>query len=294
MSDYDRVEQVIRYLQQNFREQPELKDIAAHMGLSEYHFQRLFKQWAGISPKRFLQYLTAEYARERLQTCSSVLETAYDAGLSGPGRLHDLTVNVYGMTPGEIKGGGDGLTVSFGFHETPFGDCLIGVTERGICGLDFLSDGTREDALFAMRDAWPNARFRQDVYNTLPIIDRIFGENGQREISLLLKGTNFQIRVWEALLKIPQGALITYGNLARGIGQPAAARAVGNAVGCNPIAYLIPCHRVIRNSGVIGDYRWNTARKHAIIAWEAAQREFDEDGLLEETEAVAVEVAAAR
>jgi AraC family transcriptional regulator of adaptative response/methylated-DNA-[protein]-cysteine methyltransferase len=279
MSDYNRVEQVIRYLQNNFREQPELKDIADHMGLSEYHLQRLFKQWAGISPKRFLQYLTAEYAREHLQTCRSVLETAYDAGLSGPGRLHDLTVNVYAMTPGEIKNCGDGLTVSYGFHGTPFGDCLIGVTERGICGLDFLpssADSAREDALFAMHESWPNARFAQDGYGTQTIIDRIFGEAGQREISLLLKGTNFQIRVWEALLKIPQGALVTYSTVADRIGQPSAARAVGNAVGCNPIAFLIPCHRVIRKSGVIGDYRWNTVRKQAIIAWEAAKREAEE------------------
>lgn len=281
MSDYDRVEQVIRYLQANFREQPELKDIADHMGLSEYHFQRLFKQWAGISPKRFLQYLTAEYARERLQTCRSVLEIAYDAGLSGPGRLHDLTVNVYAMTPGEIKDCGHGLVVSYGFHETPFGECLVGVTERGICGLDFLSDGAQEEALFAMRESWPNARFRHDTATTQPIIDRIFGHTRSCEIALLLKGTNFQIRVWEALLKIPQGALVTYGELADSIGRPTAARAVGNALGSNPIAFLIPCHRVIRNSGVIGDYRWNTTRKQAMIVWEAAQRESEEDGLLE-------------
>ena len=276
MSDYDRVEQVICYLQENFREQPELKDVSDHMGLSEYHFQRLFKQWAGISPKRFVQYLTAEYARERLQMCHSVLETAYDAGLSGPGRLHDLTVNVYAMTPGEIKTGGDGLTVTYGFHETPFGDCLIGVTERGVCGLDFLSSSARDEALFAMHESWPNARFALDAYSTQAAIDQIFGRDDQREISLLLKGTNFQIRVWEALLKIPHGALVTYGTVADRIGQPTASRAVGNAVGCNPIAFLIPCHRVIRKSGVIGDYRWNTVRKHAIIAWEAAQHESED------------------
>ncbi len=288
MSEYERVEQVIRYLQENFRDQPELKDIADHVGLSEFHFQRLFSRWAGISPKRFLQYMTAEYAKERLRVCQSVLDVAYDAGLSGPGRLHDLTVNVYAMTPGEIKGGGDGLTIAYGCHETPFGECLIGVTDRGVCDLDFVRPDECDMALASLRYNWPNARIMQDTYGTQSVIDSIFGEQGQRTVSLLLKGTNFQIRVWEALVKLPLGSLVTYGDIAQHIGQPTAARAVGNAMGCNPIAFLIPCHRVIQKSGVVDGYRWNTVRKQAIIAWEAAQREHD---VIDEDEA---ELVAAR
>jgi AraC family transcriptional regulator of adaptative response/methylated-DNA-[protein]-cysteine methyltransferase len=266
MSDYERVEQIILYLEDHFRDQPDLATVAAQAGLSEYHLQRLFRRWAGISPKRFLQYLTAEYARERLQHTGSVLDAAYDAGLSGAGRLHDLTVNVYAMTPGEIKQRGAGLTICYGFHDSPFGECLIGITERGVCGLRF---GERGAALETLRADWPAARFVLDQTTTQPVMTQIFGAEGQ--LSLLLKGTNFQIRVWEALLRIPPGALVTYGDIAAYLGQPSASRAVGSAVGSNPIAYLIPCHRVIRRTGVIGEYRWHPARKKAMIGWEAAQ-----------------------
>ncbi len=270
MSDYERVEQIIVYLEDHFREQPDLTTVAAQAGLSEYHMQRLFRRWAGISPKRFLQYLTAGYARERLQQTGSVLDAAYEAGLSGPGRLHDLTVNIYAMTPGEVKTQGDGLTISTGFHDTPFGEALIGITERGVCALNFVTDG-HPAALDALRAEWPAAEFRADQAATQRVIEQIFGEDGQPSISLLLKGTNFQVRVWEALLRIPAGGLVTYGDIAAQIGQPSASRAVGTAVGQNPIAYLIPCHRVINRTGAFGSYRWQPARKKAIIGWEAAQ-----------------------
>lgn len=271
MSDYHRIEQVIVYLEEHFREQPDLNTIASQVGLSEYHLQRVFRRWAGISPKRFLQYLTAEYARARLQDSGSVLDTAFDAGLSGPGRLHDLTVNVYAMTPGEIKQQGADLTITAGIHPSPFGECLVGLTDRGICALHFVAPGEHESALAALQAEWPAATFRQEARLTQPVIDRIFAQGDRAPFSLLLKGTNFQIRVWEALLRIPPGALVTYGDIAAYLGQPHASRAVGTAVGHNPIGYLIPCHRVIRRSGAIGDYRWNGARKKAILGWEAAQ-----------------------
>jgi AraC family transcriptional regulator of adaptative response/methylated-DNA-[protein]-cysteine methyltransferase len=271
MSDYERVEQIILYIEEHFRDQPDLATIAAQAGLSEFHMQRLFRRWAGISPKRFLQYLTAEYARARLQATGSVLEAAYDAGLSGPGRLHDLTVNIYAMTPGEVKTHGEGLTITVGFHDSPFGEVLIGITERGVCGLSFVT-GDRRAALEGLQSYWPAARFVTDEKVTQPVFDQIFGtaRNGHPPLMLLLKGTNFQVRVWEALLCIPPGGLVTYGDIAARLGQPSASRAVGTAVGQNPIAYLIPCHRVIRSTGVIGDYRWQPARKKAIIGWEAA------------------------
>ncbi len=268
MSDYERIERIILYLEDHFRDQPDLATVAGQVGLSEYHMQRLFRRWAGISPKRFLQYLTAEYARARLQD-ASVLDVAYDAGLSGPGRLHDLTVNIYAMTPGEVKQHGAGLTIIYGFHETPFGAGLIGITARGICALRFVTDG-QDSALAGLRAEWPAAALVHDPRQTQPVIDQVFGSD-DGHLSLLLKGTNFQVRVWEALLSVPPGALITYGDLAARIGQPAASRAVGSAVGHNPIAYLIPCHRVIRRSGAIGEYRWQPARKKAIIGWEAAR-----------------------
>lgn len=273
MSDYERVEQIILFLEAHFRDQPELKDIAAEVGLSEYHLQRLFRRWAGISPKRFLQYLTAGYARQRLRTSQNVLDVAYEAGLSGPGRLHDLTVNVYAATPGEIRQQGAGLTIAYGFHDSPFGECLVGVTERGICSLGFVAQGARETVLDGLRADWPQATFTHDSTRTQRAAEGIFEGRDRQTLSLFVRGTNFQIRVWEALLRIPPGALVTYGAVAAHLGQPKAARAVGSAVGNNPVAYLIPCHRVIRATGVVGDYRWQSARKRAMLGWEAAQLE---------------------
>lgn len=270
MSDYDPIEQVIIYLNTHFREQPDLATIAAQVGMSEYHLQRTFRRWAGISPKRFVQYLTAEYVRDRLAESRDVLGTAFEAGLSGPGRLHDLTVNVYAMTPAELRDHGAGLTITYGFHDSPFGECLIGTTPRGVCALRFVPAGEHERVLADLRAEWPAVRFERDFAATQPVVEQVFSAD-RRALPLLVKGTNFQIRVWEALLRIPSGALVSYGDVALAIGSPRASRAVGSAAGCNPIAYLIPCHRVIRRTGVIGEYRWESPRKQAILAWEAAQ-----------------------
>jgi AraC family transcriptional regulator, regulatory protein of adaptative response / methylated-DNA-[protein]-cysteine methyltransferase len=271
-SDYDRMAQIIDYLHDNFRDQPDLATVAAHVGLSEYHLQRLFRRWAGISPKRYVQYLTAEYARARLQASRDVLTTTYDAGLSSPGRLHDLTVNVYAMTPGEVKAGGADITITTGLHDSPFGECLIATTARGVCALRFVGPDEHDSALDDLRTEWPHATFTHDEAATQPVIAQIFGgPETPHGIPLLIQGTNFQIRVWEALLRIPQGALVTYGDVAAALGTPGAARAVGSAIGRNPIAYLIPCHRVIRGNGITGEYRWNATRKRAMIGWEAAQ-----------------------
>lgn len=262
MNDYERIAQAIHFVEAHFRSQPDLAAIAAEVGLSEYHFQRLFKRWAGISPKRFLQYITAEYARLRLAEAGTVLDVAYDAGLSGPGRLHDLTVNIHAMTPGELKNQGTGLTIDYGIHETPFGPCLIGVTARGICWMGFDTD---HEAMIAQ---WPNANYVENPERTGTYIERAF----ESDATLHVKGTNFQVRVWEALLRIPPGMLTSYETVAQAIGQPNAVRAVGSAVGRNPVAYLIPCHRVIRKSGAIGDYHWGSTRKKAMIGWEAVHQ----------------------
>ncbi len=274
--DYARIEKAILFLEENFRRQPALGEIATRVGLSEYHFQRLFRRWAGISPKRFLQYLTAEYARELLQQSRSTLEVAYDAGLSGPGRLHDLLVNVEAMTPGELKRGGEGLAIRYGIGPSPFGECLLALTERGICALSFLVDEGREAAIAELRRRWPGADFREDPAAILPVLRRIFdrsSEPGGSPLSLHLQGTNFQLKVWEALLRIPPGSALSYEDVAAELGTPGAARAVGGAVAQNPVAFLIPCHRVIRRTGAFGEYRWGSARKKALLGWEAARAE---------------------
>lgn len=278
--NYQRIEQAILYLEQNFRRQPSLDEMAEHLHLSPFHLQRIFKQWAGISPKRFVQFLTAEHAKAMLHDSASVLDTAYESGLSGPGRLHDLLISVEAVTPGEYKSGGAGLRIVYGFHETPFGECLLATTPRGICALLF-TDGTdgRTEALADLRGRWHAAELIEDASVTAPLVEQIFPQNvtgvekndSPTPVTLLLNGTNFQIQVWRALLSIPAGALCSYGDVAQQIGRPSAARAVGGAVGANPIAYLIPCHRVIRKSGVIQEYRWGTTRKKALIGWEAAR-----------------------
>lgn len=274
-TDYYRIADALQFLEQHYREQPNLDDVAAYAGLSPAHFQRLFRRWAGISPKRFLQYLTIDYAKTQLADSHTVLDAAYAAGLSSPGRLHDLFVNVDAVTPGEFKQQGVGLEIRYGFHATPFGDCILAVTPRGICTLNFVDKehAAAVDALFA---AWPAADIREDSRITQPIVDVIFPREewtGRRQISLFIAGTNFQLKVWDALLRIPPGRLSTYGDIARAVGNAGAARAVGSAVGANPIAYLIPCHRVIRQSGAFGDYRWGSTRKQALLGWEAAQLE---------------------
>lgn len=272
--DYARVEAAIAFLENDFERQPSLGEIAAAAGLSEFHFQRLFSRWVGISPKRFLQFLTKEHARQLIQGSESVLTAAYDAGLSGPGRLHDLMVACEAVTPGEIRQRGRGLAIAYGVHPSPFGPCLLAVTERGICNLRFVPPGGEDAMTEWLAAQWPAARLRHDPARTAPLVPQVFPfEPGPAPapLHLFVRGTNFQIQVWQALLRIPLGRAVTYEDLARHIGLPRAARAVGNAVGRNPIPFLIPCHRVIRKMGVFGHYGEGPARKKAILGWEAAR-----------------------
>jgi len=273
-ADYRRIETAIRFLEENFRRQPGLGEVARHVGLSEYHFHRLFTKWAGISPKRFLQFLTGEYARELLRESSTVLDVAYAAGLSGPGRLHDLIVNVYAVTPGDLGREGAGLTIRYGMQSSPFGDCFIATTEKGVCALSFLPGRLAGEALQTLREQWLMAELVEDRKGTQAMADRIFSSTRRtdaRPMNAFVKGTNFQVRVWEALVRIPPGFAVCYEDIAARIDAPGAVRAVGNAVARNPVAFLIPCHRVIRKSGAFGGYRWGPARKRSILAWEAAK-----------------------
>jgi len=273
---YKHVGLALEWLAAHAEVQPSLAEIAGAVGLGEHHFQRLFTRWVGISPKRFLQYISLERAKRSLEASASVLDAAFDAGLSGPGRLHDLFVTYEAVTPGEYKARGAGLGIRYGFHDTPFGECLILTTERGICGLSFVVAGRREERLSRQLAGWENAEVIADAEATAPQAARIFRDPGGvaadgPPLRLLLRGTRFQIKVWEALLRIPPGALVSYQDIARHIGQPQAVRAVGLANGRNPIAYLIPCHRVIRKSGLIGGYGGGPGRKLAMIGWEAAR-----------------------
>ena len=271
--DYQTVEKAITYLEDHVEEQPNLKDVAESVHLSEYHFQRLFSRWVGISPKRFLQYLTKERAKEMLGGSVSVLEAAYAAGLSSPGRLHDLFVNCEAVTPGDYKSQGEDLEIAYGFHASPFGECLLALTGRGICDLIFVSEGNREEALKALKKRWARAALHEDPQRTGPVVAQVFDRltGGEaKPLSLHLRGTNFQIKVWEALLNIPSGTVVSYEDIAVSIGMPSAARAVSNAVARNPIPVIVPCHRVIRKAGAYGGYRWGTARKKALLDWEAA------------------------
>jgi len=268
--DYQRVEQVIRFVEANVQRQPELSEIAAHVGLSEYHLQRVFTRWVGISPKRFLQFLTKEGAKRLLEHSANLLETTYQVGLSSPGRLHDLFVTTEAVTPGEYKARGAGLAIHFGFHPTPFGECLLGVTERGICCLMFVQEGGQEATLQEFRADWPQADLHENPVRTRPFVQQIFDttQASPDRLPLHLRGTNFQIKVWEALLRIPAGRVTTYQEVAASLGRPTASRAVGTAVGDNPIAVLIPCHRVIRKDGGLGGYRYGLPRKQALLGWE--------------------------
>lgn len=269
--DYERVARAIDYLRRNAASQPDLAAAARHLHLSEHHFQRLFTRWAGVSPKRFVQYLTLEHAKTRLASTRGVLDLAGAVGLSGPGRLHELFVTLEAVSPGEYKASGAGLALRYGVHESPFGAALVAITARGICGLHFV-DGAREGIERLRRD-WPDAELCKDTAATAPVAERIFRPLSSppgRPLALLVKGTNFQVKVWRALLELPVGALASYGDLAGRIGASGSARAVGTAVGANSIAWLIPCHRVIRESGALGGYRWGTERKAAMLGWEAA------------------------
>ena len=272
LMDYDHVERAILFLRQHYLEQPDLATIARQVHLSEHHFQRLFSRWAGISPKKFLQYLTVEHAKQLLAESKPVLDATFEAGLSSPGRLHDLFVTLEAMTPGDFKSRGAGLEIRYGFHPTRFGNCLLAVTDRGICALQFVN----EHGASELKRLWPCARLVEQSDWIAPVVERIFSRmepGADTPLTLLVAGTNFQVKVWSALLRIPAGAVVSYETVGRWIGKPNTARAIGNAVANNPIAYLIPCHRVIRESGVLGDYHWGTVRKHAILGWEWARTE---------------------
>lgn len=279
VSDYNRIAQAIRFIEANHTRQPSLEEVARSVYLSEFHFQRLFRRWVGISPKRFLQFLTIEHAKRRLDECRSVLDATYDAGLSSPGRLHDLFVTLEAVTPGEYKQRGSGLRIAYGFHATPFGTALLGATDRGLCALSFVDEGREGNAIDELRERWPHADLDEDAGRTAALAARIFSpeQADDRPIPLFVQGTNHQVRVWEALLRVPPGALVTYEQLAAAAGKPEAVRAVAGAVARNQVAYVIPCHRVIRKLGAFGGYRWGTERKQAILGWEAAQTLGDEE-----------------
>ena len=276
--DYDRVATALAYLDEHYQDQPKLEDIAEAAGLSAYHFQWLFSQWVGVSPKKFIQTLSLEQLKRSLADYASVLDATYEAGCSGPGRLHDSFVTADAVAPEEYKLKGAGVVINYGFHPSPFGECLLLVADQCICGLAFVIDNDREDALKHLSSGWKSAIFERDAAATAGYITRIFGGSTRRPIKggsplrVLLHGSKFQLKVWRALLAVPPGMLTTYQDIARRIGYPeGAARAVGRANGSNLISYLIPCHRVIRKSGAIGGYRWGRARKLALIGWEAAQ-----------------------
>jgi len=272
--DYKRIERAIAFLAAHYREQPDLTAAARAAHLSEFHFQKVFTRWAGISPKRFIQFLTVEHAKQRLAESAAVLEAALDAGLSGPGRLHALFVSVEAMTPGEFKARATGLNIDYGVHPTRFGLCLLGVTARGVCWLSFLEQGAKATAVHELREHWSGATFTERPAVTGPVAAQVFRGLGQQPaaLSLLVMGTNFQLKVWQALLRIPAGAVVTYEALGRSLGADKASRAIGNAVANNAIGYLIPCHRVIRKSGLVTGYRWGSTRKQAILGWERARR----------------------
>ena len=278
--NYLRIEQAIQYLEKNFQRQPDLDEVAEKVHLSPFHFQKIFTEWAGISPKRFLQFLTVDFLKTKLEGSKNLAEVAGLAGLSSQSRVYDLFTTLEGVTPQEYKQHGSGIRIDYGIHETPFGLGLLGITERGICWLSFLA--TDEDPKYEiqkMKEHWFNSVFHENIDLTRSFIQKIFNPSStphsspEAHLNLFLKGTNFQIKVWQALLKIPIGSVTTYQEIATVIQNPKAMQAVGSAVGSNHVAYLIPCHRVIRKDGVLGEYRWSATRKKSIIGWEMAKVE---------------------
>lgn len=268
--DYARIASAIEFIASEARRQPHLDEIARHAGMSPYHFQRLFSRWAGVTPKRFLQVLTVERAKALLAASRPLLDVSDAVGLSSGSRLHDHFVSLEAVTPGEFRGNGTGLAIRYGIHSTPFGDAFIATTPRGICRLAFVDDGGAESPLAELARAWPHADVAESAAATADVVAAIFGRGGEQRFPLHVAGTNFQVNVWKALLQIVPGELATYADVARAAGSPRAVRAAGRAVGANPVAFLIPCHRVIRQTGELGGYRWGTTLKHALHAWETA------------------------
>lgn len=271
--NYTRIEQAIRFLEENFQRQPDLEEVAKKVHLSPFHFQRMFTEWAGISPKRFLQFLTVDFLKERLEHSKNINEAAEAAGLSSQSRVYDLFTTLEAVTPQEYKERGAGLSIYYGVHDTPFGLALLGTTDRGICWLSFVdTQQTAEHEILNMKQHWHNSIFYEDQVLTKISVDKIFySAQGDEKLHVLVKGTNFQVKVWEALLRIKSGGVATYQQIAEGIKSPRAMQAVGSAVGSNHIAFLIPCHRVIRKDGLLGEYRWSSSRKKCIIGWEMAK-----------------------
>lgn len=271
--DYERVAEAIEYITARVKEQPTLDMVAEQVNLSPHHFQRVFTEWAGVSPKRFLQFLTANYLKGKIKETSNMVEAAEMAGLSSQSRVYDLFTGIEAVTPQEFKSGGKGLSIGYGFHDTPFGECFMAVTGRGICGMAFVDQNSRESELLKFAQKWHFAQLDFRPNWSEKYLQQIFHPNERSfdKIHLMVQGTNFQLKVWEALLTIPSGALTTYQQIAESIGNPKAVRAVGTAVGDNPIAYLIPCHRVIRKEGKLGEYRWGSVRKKVLVGWEATQ-----------------------
>lgn len=270
--NFNRIAEAIDYIKHNFKNQPDLDTVAEKVHLSPFHFQRLFTDWAGVSPKKFLQYISVEHAKKILkETNSTLFDAAFETGLSGTGRLHDLFINIEGMTPGEFKNGGENLFINYSFAETVFGNIIVASTEKGICYMAFADE--QEKAFHDLLYHFPHAHFKQMVDLIQQNALNIFREDWSKlqQVKLHLKGTAFQLKVWETLLKIPMGQLSTYGEIAKHIDNPNASRAVGTAIGSNPVAYLIPCHRVIQSGGTFGGYMWGPTRKTAIIGWEVAK-----------------------
>jgi len=279
VTQFEQIESIIRHLGDHFQDQPGLEELAKLAGMSPHHFQRVFKSWVGLSPKQFLKYLTLEYAKSLLDQDQSVLDSALDSGLSGPGRLHDLFVSLESVTPGQYKAGGMQLEISFGIHPSPFGWAVLAQCQRGMCGCFFLSQPDEKLALGALRGYWPLARARRNNAVTRELSEKLFGKRGivsTTKIPLFVRGTPFQVQVWRALLQIPAGGLATYSDVAKKIGRPKASRAVASAIGDNPISWLIPCHRVIRKGGYLGGYRWGLPRKKVMLGWEASRGAVDD------------------
>ena len=275
-TNFSRIAEAISYIESNYKNQPRLEEVAEKINLSPFHFQRLFTEWAGVSPKKFLQYITVEHAKKMLkQNGATLFDTAFETGLSGTSRLHDLFITIESMTPGEYKNGGENLSINYSFAETPFGNILVASTHKGICHIAFADD--EQQALAALQKRLPNASLRQMVDLAQQNVLYIFTHDWSKldQVKLHLKGTEFQLKVWETLLKIPIGRVATYGNIAKQIQRPNACRAVGSAIGDNPVAFLIPCHRIIQSTGVFGNYHWGSTRKTAMLGWEAARTQTD-------------------